>query len=66
MESTEELEKLVAGVVSMKIVQRDVLAEGLADWVQKRKMDLLPNTTGMLYGLLRVDPPFGLHMHKGE
>jgi hypothetical protein len=64
--SEEAIKELKDGVVSVKIAQRDILADGLDMWLANRHKQLLPNQPGQLYGMLRVDPAFGLKKHEGE
>jgi hypothetical protein len=64
--TVDAIQALKPAVVSMKVAQRDVLADGLDIWLSNRLKQLLPSEPGQLYGMLRVDPAFGLKKHEGE
>jgi hypothetical protein len=62
--SDEAVKELLPTQVSVKVTQRDVLAEGLDTWLANRTIQLQPIVPGQLYGMLRMDPAFGLKKHE--
>jgi hypothetical protein len=65
LHSGQGVKDLTTSTVSAKVFQHDVLSSAFAAVIAKRK-DAFKPTDGRLYGMLRVDMPFGLNQHERE